>query len=114
MPVFQDDVVVGVVVVKIAIDITGRVEMIREYAHSFQSLAKSLEYSSIEGIDEEARLKQAIENMLSESEQNQETFEGLKAQVGDFGKGFNVVATKVCNLSKLVERAVIHVRTTPI
>lgn len=140
MPIYEDGQVTGVV--KIASDITDRIENIQQYARSFRDIATTLNTSSDQGIQEGRQLKSTIEQMADDAKMNQETFEGLKAQAleitkiagtikeiaaqtnllslnaaieaaraGEHGKGFNVVASEVRNLSKLVERAVVEVRT---
>ena len=140
MPIYEDGQVTGVV--KIASDITDRIENVQRYAQSFRDVAHALNKSSNEGIQEGRQLKTTIEQMAGDAKLNQETFEGLKAQAleitkiagtikeiaaqtnllslnaaieaaraGEHGKGFNVVASEVRNLSKMVERAVVEVRT---
>lgn len=140
MPIYENGQVTGVV--KIASDITDRIENIQRYAKSFRGIATALNTSSDKGIQEGRHLKSIIEQLADDAKVNQETFEGLKAQAleitkiagtikeiaaqtnllslnaaieaaraGEHGKGFNVVATEVRNLSKLVERAVVEVRT---
>lgn len=138
MPLFEEDNVIGVL--KIASDITERVVMVRDYAQSFRTLAESLDQNSQEGLDEGNRLKQAIQKMITDVEDNHEIFEALSEQAheitkiagiikgiagqtnllslnaaieatraGEFGKGFNVVASEVRSLSNLVEHAVVEV-----
>lgn len=140
MPIYEDGQVTGVV--KIASDITDRMENIQRYAKSFRDIATALNISSDQGIQEGYQLKSTIEQMANDAKMNQETFKGLKAQAleitkiagtikeiaaqtnllslnaaieaaraGEHGKGFNVVASEVRNLSKLVERSVVEVRT---
>lgn len=140
MPIYEDGQVTGVV--KVASDITDRIENVQQYAQSFRDIATTLNTSSDQGIQEGHQLKSTIEQMADDAKMNRETFEGLKAQAleitkiagtikeiaaqtnllslnaaieaaraGEHGKGFNVVASEVRNLSKLVERAVVEVRT---
>ena len=140
MPIYEQDEVVGVV--KIASDITSRQQTIEEYARSFRDMADNLDDRARRGMEESQQLKQTIERLDADSNQNLKTLANLQEQAGEItkitstikeiaaqtnllslnaaieaaragehGLGFNVVATEVRNLSRLVERAVIEVRS---
>lgn len=140
MPIYEQDEVVGVV--KIASDITSRQQTIEEYARSFRDMADNLDDRARRGMEESQQLKQTIERLDADSNQNLKMLANLQEQAGEItkiastikeiaaqtnllslnaaieaaragehGLGFNVVATEVRNLSRLVERAVIEVRS---
>lgn len=88
-------------------------------------LKKTIEHMANETL-ENYKVVQNLQKQADEITQITATIKGIASQTnllslnasieaaraGDHGKGFNVVATEVRNLSKLVERAVVDVRTT--
>ncbi len=68
MPIFEGEEVVGVV--KIASNITDRIDRVQGYAKSFQTLAEGLNLQSVHGSKEGNQLQETMTTIASETAEN--------------------------------------------
>lgn len=108
MPIIEEGEVSGVV--KIASDITERIDRVQAYAKSFHELADGLSDHSLAGKQEGIQLKQAMHLVSEDTQQNQHTFFQLQNQAVEIAKIADTIKeiaarTNLLSLNAAIEAA---------
>lgn len=108
MPIFENEEVIGVI--KIASNITERIDRVQGYAKTFHTLAEGLNENSLRGKQEGAQLKQMMLSLSEDADQNHLTFSDLQEQALEITKIADTIKeiaarTNLLSLNAAIEAA---------
>lgn len=108
MPIIENDEITGVI--KIASNITERIDRVQGYAKIFHALAEGLNGNSLEGKREGEQLKQMMLSISGDADQNHQTFLELQEQALEITKIADTIKeiaarTNLLSLNAAIEAA---------